>query len=107
MNKSQLQAIREVIEATRLHSKAIHSIRSVQHSGENLKDIEEGLDISATKLEVALKENKGLFDGMVDALTAAIELIDQYEEPRKKICGKSSVTRNAIEYVLRKAKGQK
>jgi hypothetical protein len=33
-----------------------------------------------------------------------IDLIDQYEAPRKAQCGASSVTRNACEYVLRQAK---
>jgi hypothetical protein len=45
-----------------------------------------------------------LVGGLIEALTAAIDLIDQYEAPRKAQCGASSVTRNACEYVLRQAK---
>jgi hypothetical protein len=41
---------------------------------------------------------------LIEALEATIDLLDQYEKPRKEKCGKSSVTRNAAEYVLRKAK---
>ncbi len=58
MNKSQRQAIQEVLEATRTHEKAIHRMRSLYNHGVSLKDIEEGLAISATKLEVVLKETK-------------------------------------------------
>lgn len=61
MKPSQRQAIQEVLEATRLHSESINELRTNQGvsrlRGYNLKDVQEGLDISATKLEVALAED--------------------------------------------------
>ena len=102
MNKLQKQTIQEVIDATRLHEKAIHRIRSLQCHGENLKDIEEGLAISATKLENVIKEaGQDFHKSVVNALTAAVDLIDQYEETRKELCGHSSMTRAFIADVLK------
>lgn len=47
-----------------------------------------------------------ILTGLIEALTAAIDLLDQYEAPRKSQCGTSSVTRNACERVLRHAKAR-
>ena len=45
-----------------------------------------------------------LYKEVVETLKAAVDLIDQYEAPRKAQCGKSSVTCNVCKHVLQKAK---
>ena len=96
MKSSQRQAIREVIDACRMHRKEV--IRSMPPNDEDLANVAEGLDISATKLEAVIKED----DEVVLALKVAVDLIDQYEEQRKAVCGKSSVTRDLVANVLKR-----
>jgi len=52
MNLSQRQTIREVIEATRIHRAVIRNSRKRKLiiPKETLKDLEEGMDISISKL---------------------------------------------------------
>jgi len=52
MNLSQRQTIREVIEATRIHKAVIRNSlkRKLIIPKETLKDLEEGMDISISKL---------------------------------------------------------
>ena len=55
-------------------------------------------------LEVQKYTDEEIIYGLISALEYAIDLIDQYEEPRKKECGSSSVTRDIINYVLIQSK---
>lgn len=54
-----------------------------------------------TKAESDIKLLQAKLDSAKDALKASIDLIEQYEEPRTKICGKGSVTLKYLKGVLK------